>query len=199
MDDMALLLLAAGASARMRGRDKLLETVGGQPLLRRQAQAALATGAQVYVTLPPGSEARRAALDGLPVEIVEVADAGTGMAASFRAGIAALPATCRAVLVVLADMPDLGEDDFRLFFKTFKGDPDTPILRGASAGGRPGHPVLFPRRCFDDLAALTGDQGAKPILAAHADEVRLIPLPGQRALTDLDTPEAWEHWRQAQQ
>ena len=199
MDDMALLLLAAGASARMRGRDKLLEPVEGQPLLRRQALAALATGARVYVTLPPGADARRAALEGLAVEIVEVADAASGMAASLRAGMAALPKTCRAVLVVLADMPELGEDDFRMLFNAFEGDAAAPILRGAGADGRPGHPVLFPRRCFDELAALNGDQGAKPVLAAHSDEVRLIPLPGQRALTDLDTPEAWDHWRKAQQ
>lgn len=198
MDDMALLLLAAGASARMRGRDKLLEVVEGQPLLRRQAEAACATGARVFVTLPPGAAARRAALEGLTVEIVEVADADTGMAASFRAGIAALPETCRAVLVVLADMPELGAEDLRRFFNAFRSDPDEPILRGATRDGRPGHPVLFPRRCFGELAALRGDQGAKPVLLAHKDEVRLLSLPGRRALTDLDTPEAWEQWRNAQ-
>lgn len=198
MDDMALLLLAAGASARMRGRDKLLEPVEGQPLLRRQAQAALATGARVYVTLPPGADARRAALEGLAVETVEVADAASGMAASLRAGVAALPKTCRAVLVVLADMPELGEDDFRRFFSTFREDPQEPILRGTAPNGRAGHPVLFPRRFFEELARLKGDQGAKPVLKAHAGEIRPIPLPDQRALTDLDTPEAWQEWRAAQ-
>jgi len=199
MDDMALLLLAAGASARMRGRDKLLEPVGGQPLLRRQALAALATGTRVYVTLPPGADARRAALEGLAVEIVEVADAASGMAASLRAGVAALPPTCPAVLVALADMPDLGSEDFSRFFKTFQGDPEKPILRGTTPDGRPGHPVLFPRRFFADLARLEGDQGAKPVLKAHAAEIRSVPLPGRRALTDLDTPEAWEEWRQLSQ
>ncbi|WP_212523199.1 nucleotidyltransferase family protein [Actibacterium sp. MT2.3-13A] len=199
MDDMALLLLAAGASSRMRGRDKLLEPVEGRPLLRRQAEAALATGARVYVTLPPGAEARRAALEGLAVEVVEVADAAAGMAASFRAGIAALPAGCRAALVVLADMPELGAEDFRRFFNAFRDDPEAPILRGAGPDGQPGHPVLFPQRLFAELARLHGDQGARTVLQAHRDEIRPIPLPGQRALTDLDTPEAWETWRNAQQ
>jgi molybdenum cofactor cytidylyltransferase len=197
MDDMALLLLAAGASTRMRGRDKLLEPVEGLPLLRRQALAALATGARVYVTLPPAAEARRAALEGLALEIVEVADAGSGMAASFRAGVAALPRSCRAVLVVLADMPELGTEDFLRFFNAFRGDPEQPILRGTAPDGRPGHPVLFPRRLFPALARLQGDQGARAVLKAHEGEIRPLPLSGQRALTDLDTPEAWDEWRAA--
>ena len=34
MGSVAILIPAAGASSRMRGRDKLLEPVRGQPLLR---------------------------------------------------------------------------------------------------------------------------------------------------------------------
>ncbi|MEZ5755305.1 MAG: NTP transferase domain-containing protein [Paracoccaceae bacterium] len=48
-----ILLLAAGSPPRMRGGDKLLEDVAGEPLLRRSARAALATGCPVTVTLPP--------------------------------------------------------------------------------------------------------------------------------------------------
>ena len=47
-----ILIPAAGRSSRMRGRDKLLEQVGGIPLLRLRVEAALATGHQVLVTLP---------------------------------------------------------------------------------------------------------------------------------------------------
>ncbi|WP_412506377.1 NTP transferase domain-containing protein, partial [Roseovarius sp. SYSU LYC5161] len=61
MADLVILLPAAGASARMEGPDKLLEPVDGMPLLRRQVLMALATGAPVLVTLPPGAAKRRAA------------------------------------------------------------------------------------------------------------------------------------------
>ncbi|MCV6595140.1 MAG: NTP transferase domain-containing protein, partial [Silicimonas sp.] len=64
-----LALPAAGASSRMRGRDKLLEPIGGVPLLRRQALAALTTGCPVLVTLPEGNEPRRAALEGLALHV----------------------------------------------------------------------------------------------------------------------------------
>lgn len=190
-----ILILAAGASTRMRGRDKLLELVAGEPLLARVARAAVASGAPVLVALPAGSDRRVAALRGLAVQIVTVTDADEGMAASIRAGVAALPASATAVVLMLADMPDIRSDDIRALLVAHQGVADAPILRAAGPQGQPGHPVLFPARFFAELGALQGDTGARAILAAHADAVRLIPLPGTRALTDLDTPEDWAVWR----
>jgi len=42
-----VLILAAGASSRMRGRDKLMEDVHGQPLLRHQILLASPVGIPV--------------------------------------------------------------------------------------------------------------------------------------------------------
>lgn len=194
MGGAAILLLAAGASRRMRGADKLLEPLGGEPLLRERARAALATGAPVVVTLPPGAMERRAALAGLAVRIVEVADAAEGMGASLRAGVAALPAGVSGVLVLLADMPEIGAEDLRRLLEAHAARPGA-ILRASSEDGRPGHPVLFPAALFPELRRAAGDAGARALLAARAEEVVAVPLPGARALTDLDTPEAWAEWR----
>ncbi|MGI3164685.1 nucleotidyltransferase family protein [Pseudooceanicola sp. 200-1SW] len=191
---IAVLLLAAGASRRMRGRDKLLEEIDGAPLLRRQASAALAAGiGPVLVTLPCADHPRAAALDGLAVTPVPVADADEGMGASIRAGVAALPPGMRGVMILPADMPDLGAVELMQMEQAFRGDP-LPILRGAS-GARAGHPVLFPADLFPALETLSGDRGAAPVIAANRARLRLLPLPGQSALTDLDTPEAWTEWR----
>ena len=192
-----ILILAAGASTRMRGRDKLLEPVGTEPLLRRVAKAALTSGQSVLVALPPGAVLRRVALAGLPVELLTVADATTGMAASIRAGVAALPATATGLLLMLADMPDIGPEDIHALLNAHDGTPDAPILRAAAMGGEPGHPVLFPARFFPQLRGLTGDAGARAILSDPSAPVQLIPLPGRRAVTDLDTPEDWDRWRAA--
>jgi CTP:molybdopterin cytidylyltransferase MocA len=192
---VAILLLAAGASRRMAGRDKLLEPVGRPPvpLIRDRALACLGAGAaRVVAVLPPGAAARRAALAGLELELVEAAAAAEGLSASLRAGLAAAP-EAEAALVVLADMPDLTAADLASILATPRGDG--VILRGAGAGGEPGHPVLIPRRDFAALARVSGDAGARDLLRAEAHRVRLVPLPGRHALTDLDTPEAWEAWR----
>ena len=178
----------------MRGADKLLEPVAGQPLLRHQAQTALATGAPVLVTLAPDRPARARALDGLPVIALTVPDPGEGLSASIRTGVAALPDTAAAVMILLADLPDLTPADLALMLDTFRNDPAAPILRATASDGTPGHPVIVPRRHFPALLALSGDDGARHLLR-DAPDLRRIALPGTRATTDLDTPEAWAAWR----
>ncbi|WP_300518694.1 nucleotidyltransferase family protein [Aliiroseovarius sp.] len=186
-----ILVLAAGASRRMGGRDKLMEPVRGQqPLIRDRAEAALNTGAPVYVTLPRADTIRRVALEGLDVTLVEV-DPGP-LGTSLGAGISALPAGIPGVLILLADLPDLTSDDLRTVLNGFDGT----VRRGASAAGVAGHPVLLPRRLFDTLKQVSGDEGARQVL--KGEDVILVPLPGDHAVTDLDTPEAWARWRAAQ-
>lgn len=195
-DDVHILILAAGASSRMAGRDKLMEEVKGLPLVARSARMALATGLPVTVALPPDRPARGAALAGLPVQGVVAERAQEGMAESLKAGIAALPALA-PVLLVLADLPELQTEDLLAVLAAGAAAPDM-IHRGASATGQPGHPVLLPPWLRAEILGLTGDQGARELLQRHRDRVRLVPLPGARAITDLDTPEDWAAWRAAQ-
>lgn len=194
MQRATILIPAAGFSRRMRGADKLLEPVDGIALLTRQARAALATGARVIVTLPPAPGPRGAALAGLDVTRVPVADAAEGMAASIRAGVAALAPGTSALMILLADLPEIEAPDLA---RLLAAQSETPgaILRAAAEDGRPGHPVVFPPDLFAELAMVTGDEGARRVVAAHRGRLRDLPLPGARAVTDLDTPEAWAAWR----
>lgn len=190
------LLLAAGSSSRMRGADKLMEPVGGAPLLRRAAEALLASAVdELIVVLRPGDEDRRAALSGLGLRIVENPAAAEGMGASIRAGMAALAPEAEAALIALADMPEIGAKAVDALVAAYDSAEGREIVRAASATGEPGNPVLFGRRFFEPLRALEGDEGARAILAAHADLVRMVRLPGDAARIDLDTPEAWAAWR----
>lgn len=191
---MAILVPAAGASRRMRGRDKLMEEVRGRPLLVDRVAMALDLDADVLVTLPPVGAARGQALaplmgPGLWVE--EVPDAAEGMAASLRRGAKWAQARgAGALMVLLPDLPDLTVTDLRAVWDAFDG---RRILRATAEDGRAGHPVVFPARLLPEMAALRGDAGARAILAAH--DVARVALPGCRAVTDLDTPEDWAVWR----
>jgi CTP:molybdopterin cytidylyltransferase MocA len=192
---VTILIPAAGRSSRMRGRDKLMQDVGGVSLLARQVGRALSTGAPVIVTLPPGDTPRRAVLDRLAhdrLTQVTVADAAEGMAASLRAGVATLDPDAEAVMILLPDMPDLTTSDMTLMIVAQGAAPDR-VLQATSADGQPGHPVILPRRMFPAIAALRGDRGAKSLLAA--DRPQQIALADRRALVDLDTPEDWQAWR----
>ena len=58
--------------------------------------------------------------------------------------------------------------------------------------------MLFPADLLPELQKIRGDKGARGLLKQHAARVHLVPLPGNRALIDLDTPEDWAAWRNAQ-
>jgi molybdenum cofactor cytidylyltransferase len=193
---VAAVLLAAGAGARMRGVDKLLEPVEGQPMLRHAAAALVGSRADtVLAVIGPDHAGRRAALDGLDVTIVENAAAAEGMGASIRAAMAALPPETDAVLLALADMPEIAPVHVDRLIAAFDPEEGRAICRAVGGDGKPGHPVLFGRRFFETLARLEGDEGARAILAEHPDLVELVPTPGRAATLDLDTPEAWAAWR----
>lgn len=198
MLDIAILIPAAGASSRMRGSDKLIEEVDGVPLLRRQAMRAIATGAHVAVTVPDHDHARVRALSGLPVQLIAVPDADLGMSSSIRRGVGMLPRGLKAVMILPADMPEIETEDIQKLIQSFCSVPFPMLQQATSEDGTPGHPVLFPEDCFMALQTLTGDHGARDVLQANVHRLRKIALPDRRALTDLDTPEAWSRWRESQ-
>lgn len=198
MHPCAILILAAGASSRMRGGDKLLEQVAGQPLLRVMLKRALAVAeGPVLCTLPGPDHPRSDCVAGLSVTSVFVLHAAEGMGASIRAGVTALPQGCGAVMILPADLPDLTEDDLNAMLTMRRTAPDA-ILRAVDSDGIAGHPVIFPADLFSALADCHGDTGARDVLRAQADRIVTVPLPDRHATTDLDTPEDWAAWRAQQ-
>ncbi|MEX0340157.1 MAG: NTP transferase domain-containing protein [Arenibacterium sp.] len=196
--NMPIIILAAGQSSRMRGADKLMEFVDGMPLVRRQAQMARAvTSGDVLVALPPGPHPRHDAVGNLKVFRVEIADAEEGMNASIRQSFAQLAESTEVAMLLLCDLPDLQEDDIRCVAQAVEKEPDNLVWRGATEDLRGGHPIVFSKHLFPAIAQLHGDDGARSVVAKAKGRVALIPLPGNRARADLDTPEDWATWRAA--
>lgn len=190
---IAALLLAAGRSMRMGARNKLLCEIDGVPLVRRAANAALASRAcQVMVVSGYQAEQVEAALLDRPVSIVHNPDYADGMATSLRCGLRALPVDVEAVIVMLADMPAVGADDVDRLIAAF--DPAHPTVLVPEHGGRRGNPVLWPRRYFVDMMAISGDTGARGLLEQHANEVRSVAFPSASIFADVDTPATLESW-----
>ena len=188
----AILLLAAGASSRMRGRDKLVEDVDGKPLLRLMAERALEVCAQVFVTLPENSPLRSNALDGLKVTRVEVPNAKEGLSASIKTGISAIGSQSD-LMILPADLPEVTANDLAKAWRCFDQNGGEKVVRCVDNAGQAGHPVVLPGFFLVRLMALTGDQGAAPLIHSHGFVP--CPLPDDHATTDLDTPEDWQDWR----
>ena len=188
---IAALVLAAGRSSRM-GSNKLLEAVGGQPMIRHAVAAAVAVADPVIVvTGNEGAKVRAALADFTDVQFVENPYYSNGLSASLIYGINALPAESDGVLVLLGDMPGVDAALLERLFAAFDPGAGRAIIVPVHDGQR-GNPLLWGRQHFDALRGLTGDTGARALL--ETNPVFAVEA-SMGALTDLDTPEALAAWR----
>lgn len=186
---VAAIILAAGLSSRM-GRNKLLEDVAGKPMVRRVAEAALASRARpVIAVVGNEAEAVRASLNGLDLRIEENNRFREGLSSSLRVGVEAIPQSSKAVLIVMGDMPRVSARLIDAVIDGFAPDGGRAICV-ATHGGRRGHPVLFARKFFSDLRSLSGDAGAKRIIESNESLVAEIEAGDDAPLADIDTLDA---------
>ncbi len=186
---MAGVLLAAGPSSRLGGRlPKQLLPFEGEPLVRRMARRALASGlAELVVVVGHRGAEVEGALAGLAVRIVQNPDYRDGQSTSVKAGLAAVAPDAEAALFIPVDQPHLTAEVIDRILAAYRAT-GAPVVVPAFQGRR-GAPVLWDRGCFPSLAAITGDQGARQILGRFADRIATVELADERPLLDLDTPE----------
>lgn len=184
---IAALVLAAGMSSRMGAANKLLAPVDGVPMVVRAVDAALASrAASVTVVVGHEGDAVAAALAGRAAHIARNPDYARGMSTSLRCGIAAVPETAQAVVVMLGDMPRIGAEHVDRLIAAF--DPADPAIIVPERDGRRGNPVLWPRDLFAAMQAIEGDRGARELIAAHAHRVRRVACDDDGIFFDVDTP-----------
>ena len=191
---LAIVILAAGASSRMRGRDKLFEAVGGTPILTRLVRFAQGCG-DVYVTLSDPNHPRQNLLTGTHAVPIYVPDAADGMSVSIKSACAAVSETSATGMMILTgDLPDLTAAHFIRICVEWDKD-ETRYVQAKDRDGKPGHPVIIPKSGWDDIETLQGDIGLRNIL--REKRIEYVSFKDYGPTHDLDTPEAWAEWRAA--
>ena len=181
---LACLLMAAGAGTRF-GGCKQLAQINGRPMIEH----ALSTlspifGSDLFTVL--GS--RREKLEPLVAPLSHVIAHPhwqAGLGSSIARGVSELcqHADYQAVLIALADQPDLQSKDYRKLITGFDGSRIVAV----DYDGSPGVPAIFPSRFFASLKRLRGDRGAKSLLINAGEEVARLCIPAARR--DLDRRE----------
>ena len=189
----ALLLLAAGRSARL-GRPKQLLAFEGSTLLRRAAAAALESGiGPVYAIVGCRSGDMREELDGMPVTVVDNGHWQEGIASSIRTGLQRVrierPDT-DGLLILVCDQPATDAQALRSLW-ALQARTCAPLAACSYDGGL-GTPALFHRSLFEELMDLQGDTGAKRVIHRHLDAAMSIPFP--EGSMDIDTEEDYRAW-----
>jgi molybdenum cofactor cytidylyltransferase len=189
---VAAIVLAAGRSTRMGGPNKLLAELSGKKLVRIAAEQALSSKAsEVIVVTGHQAELVERALEGLRVKFVRNPDFAGGLASSVKAGIATVSAEADGAVICLGDMPLIDAGLIDRLINAFAPDRGH-LITVPVAEGRRGNPVLWSRRFFKELMTLDGDIGARHLIAKHAEAVAEVPVEGEDAFLDIDTPQALE-------
>jgi nicotine blue oxidoreductase len=180
---VAGVLLAAGSGSRL-GQPKALVVLAGQTLAARGIALLRAGGADPVVVVTGAAELPAESGDAL---CVHNPDWPTGMGSSLAAGLAAVPASCAAAVVALADQPLVGPESVRRLIAAHQAGARVAV---ASYAGQPRNPVLISREHWPEVVALAaGDVGARPFLRAHPDLVTRVECADTGRPDDIDSPE----------
>jgi molybdenum cofactor cytidylyltransferase len=188
------ILLAAGRGTRFdASRLKLLERTGADamPLALAAARNLRAVLSEVIAVARPALDdaqqaSLRAHLAGAGCRVVECAGAERGMGESLACGVRAAPGA-DGWLIALADLPAIAPATIAAVADALRAGHSAaaPVVRDRAGIERRGHPVGFGGMHYAALSRLTGDQGARGLLAAFPPH--LVQVTDLGCLVDIDT------------
>lgn len=168
------------------GGGKLLLVLRGKPIIRWSVEALRSHVDDLVVVTGGGEDAIRAALAGLDVRFVANPHPEAGQGTSIAVGASALALEAEAVIIALGDQPRVPPDVVPALLATWRGTVKpivAPVYKGVQ-----GTPVLFAAEVFRELTALTGDAGARGVVAARPERVARVIFDRDMP-PDVDTPE----------
>jgi molybdenum cofactor cytidylyltransferase len=166
----------------MGGENKLLLPYGGSTVVGTVVQTLKRCGLDVVVVL--GRDADRVANAVVPARTVLNTNFESGLGSSIAVGAAHVP-NGNHILIALGDMPGVRPDVVGALKNEV--EPDLIVVpRYEQTPNEPGHPVIFGSKFHTELAQLSGDTGARSVIAANRSSVVTLLFPG--ALPDIDEP-----------
>ncbi|MEY4561121.1 MAG: hypothetical protein RLZZ618_398 [Pseudomonadota bacterium] len=181
-----VIVLAAGRGTRFQGlQHKLMQDLGDSTVLAATLTNALATRLPIVVVTTE-SLAEEVAQHVATRDIVLMPELGTeasqglGMGYSIAAGVAAR-SDAPGWLILPADMPMVQPATLQAVAHQLSEHP----VAYAQHLGRRGHPVGFASELYTELVMLTGDQGARRLVARYPAREVEVDDPG--VLLDIDT------------
>jgi molybdenum cofactor cytidylyltransferase len=186
---LSLIVLAAGKSTRMRGRNKLLVKIESRPIVRRVVEAGLKSKVdEVIVVLGWEADKIQKALDDLPCRFVVNKDYEKGQSSSVKAGLREVSEATQAILILPGDVAMIDASSINLVINEYARRKHPIIV--AAHKSRPGHPILLDRQLFKEIEQIDEQSfGLKAVVKKHEGAMRFVEAGSSNVLRDVDTPE----------
>lgn len=179
---IAIILLAAGSSSRM-GSPKQLISWKGKTLLQNRIETAENSKAdKVFIVMGAKRELISVITENKS-EILVNENWEQGISSSIQCGVeAAQKGDYNAVLIMLADQPNVNSDYLNKLIKTYYNSEAKIIATKYNSGGVP---AIFDKKYFEDLINLQGDKGAQSLINNNLQDCELLKADFE--LWDLDS------------
>mgnify|MGYP000055972222 FL=1 len=193
MKNIAILVLAAGKSTRMKTPKQLVK-IGNNFLLETVLSKAKAINKNhVYCVLGANATTIRREISSSNIHFIFNNNFDTGLSASIVSGINAIhlkPNKYDGVLILLGDMPAVEKEYLKDMIHLFSKDKSKIIA--SNYKNKIGVPAIFPNHYFLQLKSLQGDFGAKEILNKN---INVFPMPKQTNFIDIDTEKDLQNFK----
>ena len=193
---IGFLFLAAGAATRMRGSDKLLRDIDGIPLVQRTIEEALKLNFPVFVTVPTHDTERKLLILETNAVPIEVKDTDLGMGHSISTGVTQITQNFNfhSLAICPSDLPGLSAGSLKKIIIYFLKRPEMICCPTHLGKSKMGHPVIFPKKYFEELKLIAGDTGARNIVHKNGKDLNRFETDNDCYFIDLDTPEDFNNW-----
>ena len=189
------ILLAAGQSLRMKGKNKLTKEINGMPLINYAVKNILGSAVdELIIVLGHEKEIIKKIIeDNKKIKFVYNSDFASGIASSIKIGLESISKKSEAFFICLGDMPNVNQNIYNKLIKSrnnynkklstkYKKEIFIPTFED-----RYGNPVLFSKFMKEKIMQIKGDNGAKEIFQINKDKILNIPFSQDGILLDFDT------------
>ncbi|MBK6282281.1 MAG: nucleotidyltransferase family protein [Draconibacterium sp.] len=190
MNEIWAIILAAGASTRMK-RQKLLLPFNGKTIIETVVEnVANVVGSNIKVVLGSHAEEIKSVIENQKVQFCVNENYLNGMLSSAICGFRALPHEAKAALVFLGDQPQIPPQATNLVIEAWMKSKKGIVM--PTFNGRRGHPVLIETRYKSEIEKLDPERGLKTLAEKFKDDVFEVECEIPEILRDIDTPEEYQ-------
>ena len=190
MNGIWAIILAAGASTRMK-KQKLLLPFKGKTIIETVVEnAARSVNSNVVVVLGSHQEQIRRQIENCDIKLCVNENYQDGMLSSVICGFSALPEDAKAALIFLGDQPQIPSLVTNLVLAAWKESGRGIVI--PTVKQRRGHPVLIETKYKQEIKKLDHKKGLRTLSEQNKNDVFEMKCLIPEILRDIDTPEDYE-------